>query len=308
MKKIKLDEIIIDGGTQTRAALNEDTISDYAEAMTEGAKFPTVVVFASGTAYLLADGFHRFMAARRCGWLDIDCNVKTGSKLDAIKYALGANNVHGLRRTNADKRRGVEIALKEFGKLSDQAIADMCGVGRNYVLDIRHEIPPQPVVKPQVEIQENQCLQDFHENQPVAKQQVEKRIGVDGKERSMPAPPRDPGPPPTPPAQEKDPNGKVIPAKLLSLWRRRQEIQDFCTQISRIRTTIEQGVEDKDKLFAEANPQSVKAALDQAYTAIKATMPYCLCPSCQGEGCRACAHRGLIGKFRFDTVIPEELK
>ncbi|MFH1969325.1 MAG: hypothetical protein ABIJ53_03295 [Verrucomicrobiota bacterium] len=50
MKKIKLDEIIIDGGTQTRAALNEDTISDYAEAMTEGAKFPTVVVFASGTA------------------------------------------------------------------------------------------------------------------------------------------------------------------------------------------------------------------------------------------------------------------
>ena len=286
MKKIKLDEIIVDGGTQTRAALNEDTISDYAEAMTEGAKFPTVVVFASGTAYLLADGFHRFMAAQRCGWVEIDADVRKGSKQDAIKYSLGANNVHGLRRTNADKRRGVEIALKEFGKLSDQAIADMCGVGRNYVLEIRHETPPQPV----------------------SRVQVEKRIGVDGKERSMPTPPRDPGPPPTPPAVEKDPNGKVIPVKLLALWARRQEIQDFCTQISRIRTTFEQGVEDKDKLFAEANPQSVKAALDQAYTAIKATMPYCLCPSCQGEGCRACAHRGLIGKFRFDTVIPEELK
>jgi len=286
MKKIKLDEIIVDGGTQTRAALNEDTISDYAEAMTEGAKFPTVVVFASGTAYLLADGFHRFMAAQRCGWVEIDADVRKGSKQDAIKYSLGANNVHGLRRTNADKRRGVEIALKEFGKLSDQAIADMCGVGRNYVLEIRHKTPPQPV----------------------SRIQVEKRIGVDGKERSMPTPPRDPGPPPTPPAVEKDPNGKVIPVKLLALWARRQEIQDFCTQISRIRTTFEQGVEDKDKLFAEANPQSVKAALDQAYTAIKATMPYCLCPSCQGEGCRACAHRGLIGKFRFDTVIPEELK
>ncbi|MFH1969326.1 MAG: hypothetical protein ABIJ53_03300, partial [Verrucomicrobiota bacterium] len=161
------------------------------------------------------------MAAQRCGWVEIDCDVRKGSKQDAIKYSLGANNVHGLRRTNADKRRGVEIALKEFGKLSDQAIADMCGVGRNYVLEIRHETPPQPV----------------------SRVQVEKRIGVDGKERSMPTPPRDPGPPPTPPAVEKDPNGKVIPAKLLALWARRQEIQDFCTQISRIRTTIEKGVE-----------------------------------------------------------------
>ena len=139
MKKIKLDEIIIDGGTQTRAALNEDTISDYAEAMTEGAKFPTVVVFASGTAYLLADGFHRFMAAKRCGWVDIDCDVRKGSKQDAIKYSLGANNVHGLRRTNADKHRGVEIALREFGKLTDRALAEMCGVSDHFIGDIRKE-------------------------------------------------------------------------------------------------------------------------------------------------------------------------
>jgi hypothetical protein len=292
MKKIKLDEIIIDGGTQTRAALNETTIDDYAEAMTERTKFPAVVVFASGTAYLLADGFHRFMAAQRCGWVDIDCDVRKGSKQDAIRYSLTANNGHGLRRTNADKRRGVEIALREFGKMSNHAIAEMCGVSDQFVNELSKT--PLPTVG----------------SQPPPPRPT-KRIGRDGRETetaNIGKPPRDPGPPPMPPAQEKDPNGKVIPKKLLELWHRRLEIHEFCQQLSRMRITIEKGVEDKDKLYAELNIQSVKAALDQAYSAIKATAPYCVCPSCQGEGCRACGNRGLIGRFRYNVTIPEELK
>jgi len=40
---------------------------------------------------------------------------------------------NGLRRSNADKRRCVEIALKEFGGLSDNAIATMCGVDNHTV-------------------------------------------------------------------------------------------------------------------------------------------------------------------------------
>lgn len=164
---LKLAEIIIDAGTQTRVKLNEDTIADYAEAMTEGGKFPPIVVFASGTEYLLADGLHRFMAAQRNGWRDIEVEIRKGSRLDAIKYSLGANTIHGLRRTNADKRQCVEIALKEFGKLSDQVVADMCGVGRDFVLNLRHDAS-----KP---------LQTLNGNQVVVKPQPEKRVGVDGK-------------------------------------------------------------------------------------------------------------------------------
>ena len=147
--KLKLDQITIDAGTQTRIMMNEKTIAEYAADMTEGTQFPDVVVFASGTDYLLADGFHRFMAAQRNGWREIDAEVRTGSRLDAIKYSLGANNSHGLRRTNADKRRCVEIALTEFTKISDQMIADMCGVCRDYVMDVRHDF--QVAVKPQPE-------------------------------------------------------------------------------------------------------------------------------------------------------------
>ena len=110
--------------------------------------------------------------------------------------------------------------------------------------------------------------------------------------------------PPTPPAVEKDPNGKVIPTKLLPLWARRQEIQDILTSISRIKAAIR---DEKDPLFAELNLSYANSHLDQAYTAVKATKPYCVCPYCQGECCRGCRHRGLIGKDRYDTA-PRELR
>ena len=123
IKKIKLSEIVTDAGTQVRAGLNEATVTDYAEALAEGAKFPPVVVFHDGSRYIAADGFHRIHAAVRNGATQIECDVHKGSKSDALKFALGCNAHHGLRRTNADKRHAVELALREFPKASNVAIA-----------------------------------------------------------------------------------------------------------------------------------------------------------------------------------------
>ena len=53
--------------------------------------------------------------------------------------ALGSNALHGHRRTNADKRRCVEIALREFPGLSSRAIAQTCGVSIDTVCRIRPE-------------------------------------------------------------------------------------------------------------------------------------------------------------------------
>ena len=70
----------------------------------------------------------------------IACDVRKGTRLDALKFSLGANQSNGLRRTNADKRHCVELALAEFPKLSDRAIAGMCGVYHQLVADVR---PPK---------------------------------------------------------------------------------------------------------------------------------------------------------------------
>ena len=99
-----------------------------------------MIVFAEDGTYRLADGFHRVEAARLAGLEKITAEVKSGGKLEALRYALGANVRHGLRRTNADKRHAVEIALKEFAGLSDRALADLCGVGNALVSELRKQV------------------------------------------------------------------------------------------------------------------------------------------------------------------------
>ena len=129
----------LDGGTQTRAALDTDTAAEYAEAMKAGASFPPVVVFHDGSAYWLADGFHRVEAARQAGMMSIKATIEAGSNRDACLYAIGANQAHGLRRTNADKRRAVQALLNdsEWGNWSDREIAKRCGVSHPFVAKLR---------------------------------------------------------------------------------------------------------------------------------------------------------------------------
>lgn len=125
---LSLDTIRLDGGTQCRAELSQDYIASMAEAWSDGAKIPAVVVFHDGSAYWLADGFHRYHAAQKCDFRDIEAEIHSGTRTDAVRYALGANSAHGQPRTNADKRRAVEIALKEFPKLTDGEIAKICAI------------------------------------------------------------------------------------------------------------------------------------------------------------------------------------
>jgi ParB-like chromosome segregation protein Spo0J len=111
--QLQLTQIKTDGGTQSRAGLDQFVIDDYAQLMKEGAAFPLVVVFYDGTYYWLADGFHRTSAAEQAGLETIEAEVKQGTRRDAVLYSVGANATHGLRRSNADKRRAVETLLTD---------------------------------------------------------------------------------------------------------------------------------------------------------------------------------------------------
>jgi hypothetical protein len=147
---LSIDQIKIDGGTQMRAGLHEQTVVEYMEAMAPvgWSKFPPVIVYHDGESYWLADGFHRVEAFRRVtaelGLQDtkIPADVRAGTRRDAILYAAGANATHGLRRTNADKRRAVETLLQdeEWRQWSDREIARRCHVSHNFVNEIRRSL------------------------------------------------------------------------------------------------------------------------------------------------------------------------
>lgn len=72
---IDLDDIAINGGTQPRAALNLETIAEYAEALLNGDTFPPVVIFYDGKDHWLADGFHRYHAHRRAEFAEINADI-----------------------------------------------------------------------------------------------------------------------------------------------------------------------------------------------------------------------------------------
>jgi uncharacterized ParB-like nuclease family protein len=131
--------IKINGGTQSRAGVNDNVIDDYAAALLDGAVFPKVTVFYDGEIYWLADGFHRLAAHEKAGKATISADIRQGNRRDAILFSVGANSSHGLRRTNDDKRRAVSTLLAdaEWSNWSDRKIAECAGVSNQFVSNMR---------------------------------------------------------------------------------------------------------------------------------------------------------------------------
>ena len=139
MKKIKIDAIRIDGGTQCRLVIDQPTVYSYLESMKEGDEFPLMETVFDGSTYWLTDGFHRYHAFKLLGIKEIEVKYKPGTLQDAQIEALKANGKHGKPLTNEDKRNKVEMALKieGFDKKSDYEIAKICQVSHTFVASIR---------------------------------------------------------------------------------------------------------------------------------------------------------------------------
>ena len=141
---LEIDKITADDSVRTRAKVDEQTIWDYAHEMQAGKTFPPLTVFSNGKSYWLSDGFHRLEAAKRASRDKIKAEVRKGTRHDAIKFGFKANDRHGLRRTNADKRYAVTMALREFRGLGSNAIAELCGVDHQLVAKVRRQLGDSP--------------------------------------------------------------------------------------------------------------------------------------------------------------------
>ena len=130
MKKMSLDAIRLDGGTQARVQLNTDVVAEYAAHIQEGDTFPAIVVFHDGSDYWLADGFHRYMAHKQNGAQEIECDIRTGTLEDAKLYAYGANGRRGLSLSREDKRKIVLCMLQhpDWSQWANTEIAKHVGV------------------------------------------------------------------------------------------------------------------------------------------------------------------------------------
>jgi len=152
--EVRIDSLRLDGGTQPREQLDEQTVEKYSIAMEDAAEFPPIVVYYDGTDNWLADGFHRARAAEEVGWRTISADVRQGTQRDAILHSVGANSRHGLPRSNEDKRRAVMRLLddREWRELSDRRIAEICDVSHTFVAKLRKkDEKPAPKEEPATE-------------------------------------------------------------------------------------------------------------------------------------------------------------
>jgi hypothetical protein len=144
--EIELKKIVIDAGTQPRVAIDDETVKEYAEIIKQCIKdeqpipFPPVTIFRDATGRcVLADGFHRYAAHKLAHAKEIECEIREGDERAALLFSLGANQTHGVRRTNKDKQRAVKIAVNDpdLKTLANTDIARLCGVSEFMVRDLR---------------------------------------------------------------------------------------------------------------------------------------------------------------------------
>jgi len=314
-RNIEIDRLAVTG-LQTRVAVDDAAMADYAEAMRGGASFPPVTVYedADGTLYL-ADGYHRVGAAKIAGKSSICADVRAGTFADALKYALGANANHGLRRTNADKQRCLQLAWENrralFGDNDPTAdwLAETCGVSRVLAQQFYGTI-----------------CKTFTDLTPV-------RQNADGRKYTVPTRPTAARTVPTRPVPTRAPeaaadtptvkpgyhiaeDGKVhadgvildrfyeeIPDALQAAFKS-SELEEIISDVLRIKTRILKSIKDNNIAFAAVSQRAV-IELDNAYHEVKAAKPWCVCRICQGNGCRACGGTGFQTEEQYNRIPPE---
>ena len=143
---MKLTEITVDSSLQGRCKLNQEVVDEYSETLREGGKLPAIKVFRVGSSHYLVDGWHRYFAHKKAGLADIEVSVIEGTMREATLYAVGANDDHGLRRTNDDKRKAVMMLLDdlEWSEWSDREIAKASKVSFMTVGRIRKSLGIAP--------------------------------------------------------------------------------------------------------------------------------------------------------------------
>lgn len=98
-----------------------------------------------------------------------------------------------------------------------------------------------------------------------------------------------------------------VPTGVVPLWlAAKEDIGGVLLAITRIKSKVQQAMDDNLPHWRQANCNAVVADLGKVYTAISAAKPYAVCPQCQGhpevQKCRLCLGVGYVGKFRYQAT------
>ena len=298
-KQIFLSDINFKRSPKVRYAIEPATVLQYAEAYQLKRELPPVVLFWDEAAkeLYLADGMHRCVAHTKLGRKSVEALVHNGTYQQALEYALLANTVHGLPRSQDDKMQCIVAALNEWPKLSNNQIAKLCDVDEKTVIKYRKQMEADGAIV-----------------------KAKTLTASDGSQRPAERPPRKSEVPASVKKAEVAPEKILdytkteIPKKILKYWNRTGEIHELTSRISSVINVCKQSQREKDIMYAEVNFSGLLSDLERAWHNLKLAVPYAVCPTCQGHpetqahGCRLCFGKGLISEFKYKHTTPVETK
>lgn len=298
MKKIVfVKDINIKGSPVVRDRINKDVVEDYAEKYRSKQKMPDIRLVHDENAgeYLIADGMHRLSAMTSIGKKAVPAEVTKGTYEDALKVALTANVAHGLRRSNEDKWRCAKAALLQWPDHSNGRLAEAAGVSDKFIAAVREQMEKNKSIAKVTERKgkdERTTKTDSIGSTPNRSE---------SKEKSKDA--------------LKDKTGWPIPEPLAILWHRNIEVDQLLDTLQEVKRHIAKAQKSEDVMYAEVNHSAVISDLEKSIAGLEVAKAHAVCTQCQGnpdtqpkKECRLCKSKGLISKFRFDRVVPEEIK
>lgn len=172
-----IEKLVVEEDFQARAdGTDEDQVDQMVEALKKKAGcLPRIrVTHVKDLGLVVTDGFGRVKAHKKAGIKSIQAVVKKGTRLDAILDCASANKDQlGRHRTNADKRRAVDMVLRELeesdDKLTTREIADLVGCSHTLVGDRRNALGLAAAAKGDLEKSEDIPLDDRKPSTPKAK-------------------------------------------------------------------------------------------------------------------------------------------
>jgi len=312
-KLIFVEEIDFNSSPVVRSSvINNDAVEAYAESYTQKRDMPPIVVFfdAEAKKFYIADGRHRCEAIKKINRRAIQAVVHEGTYEDAFKFALSSNSTHGLPRTREDKRLCVTKALKQWPEVSNSRIAELTCVDDHTVARIREELEKAKTI-PTMETRKTSDGRTIPATTKRlrTKKEADEDYDDDDDDEEEEEKPR------VKTAEvSKDALGKTIPVGILKFWMRTGEALEHVHTVENLIGQLRQYQRDEDAMYGEVNFTGLMGDLERAHATLQTAVPYIVCPSCQGHpetqknGCRMCIGRGLISKFRYQTVVPAETK
>ena len=300
MEQVRISDLRQDRELQCRVEMDHFIIEDYSAVLANSGELPPITVFRDERGVMFVpDGHHRIAAHERQNRTHINADVRPGTIRDAILFACGANEEHGMRRSVKDRQVAVfrllddpmwcKMPLREMAKVCKVSVGFIHGAKEKWEAErgkklpnrnpnkARHKEPepkpdPDPIPPMPTLTLHAPCKEEESGWIPVPDDEIEENGWIPVPDDEIE------------PEVIKDAVGQAVPAKLAHLF---ADVARFKGAINALNLARREMTELMDKHPSTSGHRtSIQSDIDNAKSAIRTVMPFAVCPACKGAGCK----------------------